>query len=101
MNHEEQLIRYAANRLSDVERVDFEKHLVDCAVCQADLPLWSAVAEEINASDSAEAAPAQLAERALERIHRPAAPRLALRRVIELLRSQVFLVQREMWPATA
>ncbi len=101
MDHEEQLIRYAANQLSDVERARFEKHLADCAECQADLPLWQMVAQEIIAADSAEPAPAQLAERALRQIDRPAAPRLALRHVVQLLRSQVFLVQREMWPATA
>jgi hypothetical protein len=101
MNHEEQLILYAANRLDETERLRFEKHLADCAECQADLKLWRAVAEEIIASDSAEPVPAQLAERALERIHQPTAPRLAFRRVFQLLHSQTFLVQREMWPATA
>ncbi len=101
MNHEEQVILYAANQLDGTERLHFEKHLVDCAECQADLKLWRAVAKEIVTSDSAERAPVSLAERALEQIHQPAAPRLAFRRVIQLLRSQSFLVQREMWPATA
>lgn len=101
MNHEEQLILYAANQLDEAERLRFEKHLADCAECQTDLRLWKMVAEEIVASDSAERAPAQLAERLLERIHQPSAPRQAFRRVIQLLRSQAVLVQREMWPATA
>ncbi len=101
MNHEEQLILYAANQLGETERFQFEKHLADCVECQADLKLWKVVAEEIVAADSAERAPVSLAERALERIHQPAAPRLAFRRVVQLLRSQAFLVQREMWPATA
>ena len=101
MNHQEQLILYTANQLDEAERTRFEKHLAGCAECQADLRLWKTVAGEIIASDSAEPAPVQLAERALERIHQPAALRLAFRRVIQLLRSQAFLVQREMWPATA
>lgn len=101
MNHEEQVILYAAHQLDEAKRLRFEKHLADCLECQADLQLWTTVAEEIVAADSAEAAPAPLAERALEQIHRPAAPRLALRRAVQLLRSQIFLVQREMWPATA
>lgn len=101
MNHEGQLILYAANQLDEAERLRFEKHLAGCADCRADLQLWKAVAEEIVASDSAETAPAQLAERTLERIQQPTAPRLAFRRVFQLLRSQTFLVQREMWPATA
>jgi anti-sigma factor RsiW len=101
MNHEEQVILYAAHQLDEAERAHFEKHLADCVECQADLQLWRTVAEEIVAADSAEAAPAQLAERALERIHQPAPVRLAFRRAVQLLRSQTFLVQREMWPATA
>ncbi len=101
MNHEEQVILYAANQLAEAERLHFEKHLAGCPECQADLQLWKAVAEEIVASDSDEGAPVQLAERALEQIHRPSAPRLAFRRVVQLLHSQTFLVQREMWPATA
>ncbi len=101
MNHEEQLILYAAHQLDETERLQFEKHLADCAECQADLKLWKMVAEEIVVSDAAERAPVQLAERALEQIHRPTALRQAFRRVIQLLRSQALLVQREMWPATA
>ncbi|MGE5775468.1 MAG: zf-HC2 domain-containing protein [Chloroflexota bacterium] len=101
MNHEEQVILYAANQLEDAERLRFEKHLADCVECQADLQLWRAVAEEIVDADAAEAVPVQLAEHALEQIHQPTAPRSAFRRVFQLLYSQTFLVQREMWPATA
>src|SRR5512142_1501897 len=106
MNHAEQLILYTAHQLDEMERLQFEKHLADCAECQADLKLWKVVAEEIVALDAvaldaAERAPVRLAERALEQIHRPPALRQAFRRVIQLLRSQALLVQREMWPATA
>lgn len=101
MNHEEQLILYAAGQLDAAGRAEFEEHLAGCADCQADLLLWKSVADEIHTADSAEPAPPHLAERALERIHQPTAPRLAFRRVVQLLRSQTFLVQREMWPATA
>jgi anti-sigma factor RsiW len=69
MNHEEQVILYAAHQLDESERAHFEKHLADCVECQADLQLWKTVAEEIVASDAVEAAPAPLAERALEQIH--------------------------------
>lgn len=101
MNHEEQLILYTAKQLDEAESTRFEDHLAGCAACQADLQLWRTVAEEIIASDSAEPAPVQLAERTLERIHQPAAPRLAFLRVTQLLHSQTFLIQREMWTATA
>jgi hypothetical protein len=101
MNHEEQLILYTANQLAEAERLHFEKHLAECAECQADLQLWKAVADEIVTSDSVEHPPVKLVERALEQIRQPAAPARAFRRVAQLLRSQVFLVQREIWPATA
>jgi hypothetical protein len=101
MNHEEEVILYAANQLNADERARFEKHLADCADCQADLRMWKSVADEIHAADSTEVAPPHLADSALERIHQPAAPRAALRRATQLLRSQTPLVQREMFPATA
>ncbi len=101
MSHEEQLILYAANRLDERERSRFEEHLASCAECQADLPLWKAVANEIVASDTPEVAPSHLAERALEQIHRVSTPQSSLRRVLQLLRAQAFLVQHEMWPASA
>ncbi len=101
MSHEEQLILYEANRLDERERASFEEHLASCAECQADLQLWKAVAREIVASDALEVAPAQLAERALEQIHRVSTPQSLLRRVFQLLRAQAFLVQHEMWPASA
>lgn len=101
MNHEEQLILYTANQLDENERAEFEKHLAGCTECQADLLLWESVADEINASDSSESAPVQLAERALEQIYRPSRVRLIFLHAIQLLRAQVYLVQREMWPASA
>lgn len=101
MNHEEQLIPYTANQLDEAKRVAFEKHLASCAECQADLQLWRIVVDEIITSNSAEHPPFELANRALEQIHQPTASTLAVRRVVQLMRSQVFLVQREMWPATA
>jgi hypothetical protein len=91
---------YAADRLDEAAHLRFEKHLAGCAECQADLRLWQAVGEEIRASDSAARAPVSLAERALAQLRQPA-PRLAFRQVTQLLRAQTFLVQREMWPATA
>jgi hypothetical protein len=101
MNHEEEVILYAANQMDADARARFEKHLVDCADCRADLTLWNLAAQEIRTADSAEPAPPHLVDSALERIHQPAAPRAALRRVVQLLRSQTPLVQREMFPATA
>jgi hypothetical protein len=101
MNHEEQVLLYAAGQLSKKERARFEQHLAGCADCQSDLRLWQMTADEIIVSDSAVAAPAQLAERALHQIQRPTSLRAGLLRVWQLMSIQSQIIQREMWPATA
>jgi hypothetical protein len=101
MNHEEQVILYAANQLNHADRAAFEVHLAECVPCQQDLKLWSAVSEEISASNAAVNVPAHLAESALEGIHRPTALTRSFRHAIQLLKSQSFLVHRELFPASA
>jgi hypothetical protein len=101
MNHEEQVILYAANQLDKTERAVFEVHLAGCLDCQADLQLWSVVSDEIVAGDTALTAPPHLAESALEVHHRPSKLMLAFNRAIQLLGAQAFLVHREMFPASA
>jgi hypothetical protein len=101
MNHEEQVILYAANQLDKSERAAFESHLVECSDCQEELNMWSAVSEEISASNAAVTAPAHLADSALEMIHRPSALRRSIRQAVQLLKSQSFLVHRELFPASA
>ncbi len=101
MNHEEQLIRYAANQLNETERAEFEKHLAGCAGCQADLHLWQSVANEITASDSAMPAPVHLADSALEVIHAPSRLTRAFNGMTQLLRMQLLLMHNELWVGSA
>jgi len=101
MNHEEQLIRYAANQLSENERADFERHLAECANCQTDLLLWQSVADEIHASDSAVPAPVHLADSALEVIHAPSKLTRAFKSTTQLLRMQLLLMHNELWIGSA
>ena len=101
MNHEEQVILYAANQLDKTERAVFEVHLAGCVDCQEDLQLWSVVSEEIIAADTAVSVPPHLAQAALEAIHRPSKLMLVFNRAIQLLWAQAFLVHREMFPASA
>ncbi len=101
MNHEEQLIRYAAKQLNETERTEFEYHLSGCADCQADLTLWASVASEINASDSAIAAPVHLADSALEVIHQPSKVVRVFQTTIQLLRMQLLLIHNELWIGSA
>ncbi|MBN8654686.1 MAG: zf-HC2 domain-containing protein [Anaerolineae bacterium] len=101
MNHEEQLIRYAANQLNESERADFEKHLAGCASCQADLTLWRALANEVIASDSAVPAPVHLADSALEAIHAPSKLTRAFKGTAQLLQMQLLLMHNELWIGSA
>jgi hypothetical protein len=101
MNHEEQLIRYAANQLDESERAEFEKHLAGCADCQTDLPLWRSLANEVIASDSAVPVPVHLADSALEAIHAPSKLTRAFKSTIQLLRMQLLLMHNELWIGSA
>jgi len=101
MNHEEQLIRYAAKQLNENERAEFERHLAECTDCQADLLLWQSVADAIHASDSAVPAPIHLADSALEAIHAPSKLTHAFRSMTQLLRMQLLLMHNELWVGSA
>ena len=101
MNHEEQIVLYAANQLDRTDRAAFDAHLAECAECREELKLWAAVSDEINASNAAVHPPVHLADSALEVIHHPSALRRSFCHAVQLLRSQSFLVHRELFPACA
>lgn len=101
MNHEEQLIRYAANQLNENERADFEQHLVECADCQTDLLLWQSVADEIYTSATVIVAPTLVADFALDAIHAPSMLRRAFKNMTQLLRMQLLLMHNELWVGSA
>jgi hypothetical protein len=92
---------YVTGNLDPAQRQQVEAHLADCAACQADLALWQSVSAEVVAADRGLAPQPQLAERALQRIHRRRGFRRSLRAAWQLLWAQAPLVQRELWPASA
>jgi hypothetical protein len=107
-HYQDLLPLFVAGQLDETERAEMETHLVSCEECQADLKLWEAVAVEIKKSNQAVEAPsAELVDVAFSRVQvssskreRVQGPGL-MRRAWQLLHAQVFLVQREMWPASA
>lgn len=101
MNHEEEVILYAANQMDANERTRFEKHLAGCADCQADLRMWQSLADEMQAAAFAMPAPAHLADSALETIHAPSQLARAFRGMIQLLRMQLMLMHNELWVGSA
>ncbi len=98
---EELLPFYAAGQLDGPQRAEIEAHLASCPACREDLELWQSVASSVNASDRTLAAPARLADRALERIAQPGRLSGTLLHAWQLLRAQALLARREMWPASA
>lgn len=101
MNHEEQLIRYAAKQLNESEHADFERHLVECADCQTDLFLWQSVMDQIHASNSTVSVPVHLADSALGTIHAPSRLTRAFKNTAQLLRMQLLLMHNELWVGSA
>ena len=98
---EDLLPLYAAGQLHGAQRNELEQHLANCADCQADLALWMAVSTDMNASSRAVTAPPDLAVKALDQLHTRSGFATSLNRAWHLLRAQAYLVQREMWPASA
>ena len=96
---------YVSGALTDDQRQAVEQHLPECAACRADLALWRGMAGEISTADQVVAAPPDLADRALARVRQT--PRRSpsgypvLRHLLHLLRSQMPLVHREIWPVSA
>jgi hypothetical protein len=97
----ETIALYAAGQLAADEAAAVAAHLAGCAECQAELAFWRGLGDAIDTSNAAASPPPDLAERALAQIHAPSAWQRALQRTLALLRSQVVLVRREMWPASA
>lgn len=96
---------FAAYALDPKQRLLVEQHLVVCAECRADLALWKTVSKEIVSRDQEVAVPRGLFEKAMRQAPlspaKPASAWAGLRRVGQLLRTQMPLVQHEIWPASA
>lgn len=99
--YEDWLPLYAAGQMNEADRRALELHLDTCEACRSDLDFWQAVGAQVTAESSRVDAPDGLAECAIERIHAPSPFRRAFLRTGSLLRAQVYLVRREMWPASA
>lgn len=87
---------YAAGTLNETIRRSVENHLAGCPECQIDLLLWQDVGQEVSAQAQAVSAAPGLPGRALAKM-----PRAVLRRAGLLLRTQMRLIQPEIWLTSA
>lgn len=96
---------YVSGALDRPQRDDVEKHLAVCAECKSDLAFWKAISVEIRLENQSAAAPNGLTDRAINSIQSampiPDRIKVKFQRVLYLLRSQMPLVQHEIWPASA
>ncbi len=96
---------YASDVLETAQRAAVERHLQICEQCRADLSLWQSVSVEVEKSNARFIPPIQLVNQALAQVRQNGqrSPSLSqsLRRSWTLLRAQLPLVRREIWPASA
>jgi len=92
---------YVSGSLDETRRRIVESHLPVCAECRAGLDLWQGVSEEVVLINRKLAAPPDLAARALRQIGARRSRPPFYRRAWQLLLSQVPLMRREIWPASA
>ena len=105
MNEHEQietlLPLYAAGQLEPKQNAFVERHLATCKVCQEDLILWTQVAGEIVSANTRITPPPALPRRALIRAHLHKSGTQHWRSALLILRSQLVLIRRDLWPAAA
>ncbi len=95
----DQLPSYVSGALTADERRAVERHLAHCAICQFDLALWRAVAEQVTVTNRALVPPPDLVDRALAQAS--STPRNVCSPALQLIRAQVPLVRSDLWPASA
>lgn len=93
------LTEYVAGELTDMQCQQVEAHLEVCEDCREEVRLWQDVSTVMAEDFKPQVPPQAVLQRALEEIHRP--PRqIPWLRPLRILRAQVPLVQREIWPAS-
>ena len=95
---------YTAGDLDSACRAEVEAHLAGCAQCQADLRLWHSVHQEVREQNEGLAVPTGLVAGALAQIQASeetsASHATIWQHAYLLMRAQVPLVRREIWPAS-
>jgi hypothetical protein len=99
--YREQAPLYVAGTLDDGERARFEEHIKTCLDCRDEIEFWRGLAGQIKASNDALNPPDDMAEVALKRIRVQIPVEALWLHAFNLLKSQAYLVKREMWPVSA
>ncbi len=92
---------YAADQLSQEEHKEIEAHLATCDVCREELIFWQDLSAEVTGANAQISAPPHLINRALREINSPKPRRRIFLKAFNIIRSQIHLVKKEIWPASA
>ena len=92
---------YAADQLSQEERKEIEAHLSTCDICRDDLVFWQDLSVEVTGANEQISAPPYLINRALHKINSPKPRHRVFLKAFNIIRSQIHLVKKEIWPASA
>lgn len=99
--YEELLPLYVSGKLNLADRREMEAHLAGCEDCRADLSFWQETAGAIVASDSTPEPHVDLMPQVMHKIHHQTSLRAELRRTWAILKFQLPVVRRDLWPASA
>lgn len=91
----------AAGKLPDQEAEEIIQHVVVCQECSNELDFWEEIGLSINAYDKQLIAPEGIDERVLSRGLEIKNPKRIFSPGLSLLKSQVYLIRKELWPACA
>jgi hypothetical protein len=113
-HYSEELPLFAAGQLAQDETARITEHLEHCSTCRAELKMWREVSATIRTVNSSQIPPADLAQRALQKIRDDESFTMRSKMdhillpikanclsAFNILRSQAYLIKREIWPASA
>lgn len=91
---------YVSGELTENEYIQVKNHLEECAECREDLEMWRSISEVMEKDYGRLQAPQKLVTRALEAIRKKEGRANLFLRSWGLLRAQVPLVNKEIWPTS-
>ncbi|KAA3646559.1 MAG: hypothetical protein DWQ07_10150 [Chloroflexi bacterium] len=104
MNKHEKIIDllpfYASGTLSANEQTHVKQHLSACEECKAELELWQGLSQVIHSDYESQTAPPYVLSQALESIQSQPVRTNFFVKAWQIIRSQVPLVKKEIWPAS-
>ncbi|MBN1486410.1 MAG: zf-HC2 domain-containing protein [Anaerolineae bacterium] len=100
LNYMDWVPLYVAGTLDAEQCQELERHLQTCSECRAELAFWKSVSGTLIAENQDIAAPSDLVDRALAQVHTPQRHPVAFHYLLQLLKAQVPLVRRDIWPTS-